>query len=74
MINAQNESIYFLEGNAQLLTDYFKYACEKPVVSVALFGSEILSDIQATSEFNQKLKDIGAKDRWHGIAVVQELN
>jgi hypothetical protein len=55
------------------LTKYFQARLNKPNIKVAFFGSHLQNDIQATYDFDQKLRTNKVEARWDVIAVIEEL-
>ena len=56
------------------MTNFLQLTLEKEDVRVVQFGDQFLSDVWATSEFNQKLKSDKSQASWDSIAVIQELS
>ena len=62
-----------IEGNALVLTEYFARYIEKADVKVAFFGDNYLADVEATSTFNERLRELENPAHWDSIAVVEEF-
>jgi uncharacterized glyoxalase superfamily protein PhnB len=63
-----------LEGNAGLLSEFYQETLNKEDIKVAYFGDHLLSDIQATHEFNEELIEAKSKAKWDSILVLDELS
>ena len=59
-----------LEGNANILVDYFTELLDKDDVKVAFFGDDILKDVAANYEFDSALRQRGSKVQWDTITTL----
>jgi hypothetical protein len=64
----------FLYGNANQLTEYFKYTLCKDDPKVLYFGANFFDDVQATVDFNQRLRYAKSKATWDAVAIVPEFD
>ena len=65
-----------LEGNANLLTEYFQKLFCVNDVKIAYFSSQYFQDDFSTVKFQQNLEadDENKKALWDVIAIIQEMN
>ena len=68
-LNEYYQDRMILEGNASLLTDFFRCKLEKLDVKVAYFGDNYLKDIYAAWEFDQDLVNLESLARWDAILL-----
>jgi hypothetical protein len=62
-----------MDGNANILTEYFQLLFGRKDIKVVFFGDHVHADIQAVFEFDMKLRGEGNEARWDAIAIVEDL-
>jgi hypothetical protein len=74
MVKMAKTDKIFLQGNMRMLTNFFQRSKDKFDLKLAYFGNNFLSDVGATYEFDQIIKEHRWKVKWDPIAVIEEFS